>query len=72
MELIDITVKATRNKTGFSDAILVWTSAMDYYCLNADSIFMGLKEIQFQELLKSLSVHIKVCYYSHPVVYYGS
>lgn len=29
---------------------------MDYYCLNADSIFMGLKEILFQGLLKSLSV----------------
>lgn len=72
MEWTDITAKATRNKTGFSDAIFVWTSAIDYYCFNADGIFMGLKETQFQELLKSLSVHIKVYSYYHPVVYYGS
>lgn len=72
MEWTDITTKATRNKTGFSDYIFVWTSATDYYCLNADSIFMTLIEIQFQELLKSLGVQIKVCYYYHPVVYYGS
>lgn len=45
---------------------------MDYYCLNADCIFMCLKEIQFQELLKSLSVQIKVCYYYDSVVYYRS
>lgn len=72
MEWTDITAKATGNKTRFSNAIFVWTGAMDYYCLNADSIFMGLKEIPFQELLKSLSVQIKVCYYYHPVAYYES